>query len=80
MCSEGFDVATLNTLLIATSRPSVDQIVGRILRVDKKNRKIDPLILDVVDPAFRRQFQERLQLYKKRSYLIEKCLIEEHHS
>lgn len=76
MCSEGFDVATLNTLLIATSRPSVDQIVGRILRVDKKNRKIDPLILDVVDPAFRRQFQERLQLYKKRSYLIEKCLIE----
>jgi superfamily II DNA or RNA helicase len=76
MCSEGFDVSTLNTLLIATSRPSVDQIVGRILRVDKKNRKIDPLILDVVDPAFRRQFQERLQLYKKRSYLIEKCLIE----
>jgi superfamily II DNA or RNA helicase len=76
MCSEGFDVATLNTLLIATSRPSVDQIVGRILRVDKKNRTVDPLILDVVDPAFRRQFQERLQLYKKRSYLIEKCLIE----
>jgi superfamily II DNA or RNA helicase len=76
MCSEGFDVSTLNTLLIATSRPSVDQIVGRILRVDKKNRKIDPLILDVVDPAFRRQFQERLQLYKKRSYLVEKCVIE----
>ena len=76
MCSEGFDVSTLNTLLIATSRPSVDQIVGRILRVDKKNRKVDPLILDVVDPAFRRQFQERLQLYKKRSYLVEKCVIE----
>lgn len=76
MCSEGFDVSTLNTLLIATSRPSVDQIVGRILRVEKEGRKIDPLILDVVDPAFRRQFQERLQLYKKRSYLIEKCVIE----
>ena len=76
MCSEGFDVATLNTLLIATSRPDVDQIVGRILRVEKKGRKIDPLILDIVDPAFRRQFQERLQLYKKRSYLVEKCLIE----
>jgi len=76
MCKEGFDVATLNTLLIATSRPDVDQIVGRILRVEKEGRKIDPLILDVVDPAFRRQFQERLQLYKKRSYLIEKCVIE----
>ena len=76
MCKEGFDVATLNTLLIATSRPDVDQIVGRILRVEKQGRKIDPLILDVVDPAFRRQFQERLQLYKKRSYLVEKCVIE----
>lgn len=76
MCKEGFDVATLNTLLIATSRPDVDQIVGRILRVEKQGRKVDPLILDVVDPAFRRQFQERLQLYKKRSYLVEKCVIE----
>jgi superfamily II DNA or RNA helicase len=75
MCKEGFDVATLNTLLIATSRPDVDQIVGRILRVEKEGRKINPLILDVVDPAFRRQFQERLQLYKKRSYLIEKQVL-----
>jgi len=75
MCKEGFDVATLNTLLIATSRPDVDQIVGRILRVEKEGRKVNPLILDVVDPAFRRQFQERLQLYKKRSYLIEKQVL-----
>jgi superfamily II DNA or RNA helicase len=76
MCSEGFDVSTLNTLLMSTSRPDIEQIVGRIMRTDKTKRKLDPLILDVVDPAFRRQFQERLQLYKKRSYLIEKCVIE----
>jgi superfamily II DNA or RNA helicase len=75
MCKEGFDVATLNTLLIATSRPDVDQIVGRILRVEKEGRKVDPLILDLVDPAFRRQFQERLQLYKKRNYLVEKQML-----
>jgi superfamily II DNA or RNA helicase len=67
MCKEGFDVATLNTLLIATPRPDVDQIVGRILRVPKHQRTVDPLILDVVDPQFRRQFQERLALYKKRN-------------
>jgi len=72
MCKEGFDVATLNTLLIATSRPDVDQIVGRILRVEKEKRTVHPLILDVVDPAFRRQFQERLQLYRKRNYMVEK--------
>jgi superfamily II DNA or RNA helicase len=75
MCKEGFDVATLNTLVMATSRPDVDQIVGRILRVEKEKRTIHPLILDIVDPAFRRQFQERLQLYKKRNYIIEKNLI-----
>jgi superfamily II DNA or RNA helicase len=72
MTKEGFDVATLNTLLIATPRPDVDQIVGRILRVEKEGRKVDPLIIDVVDPAFRRQFQERLSLYRKRNYSVTK--------
>lgn len=75
MCKEGFDVATLNTLLLATSRPDVDQIVGRILRVDKTNRPVDPLIIDVVDPAFRRQFQSRLALYKSRNYEIQKMTL-----
>lgn len=75
MCKEGFDLATLNTLVMATSRPDVDQIVGRILRVDKEGRKVHPLIIDVVDPAFRRQFQTRLTLYKSRNYEIQKMII-----
>jgi len=75
MCKEGFDVSTLNTLLIATPRPDVDQIVGRILRTDKTTRKIDPLIIDVVDPAFRRQFQARNQLYKQRNYVVTKMKV-----
>ena len=66
------DVASLNTLVIATPRPDVDQIVGRILRVEKTTRKTAPLIIDIVDPAFRRQFQERLSLYTKREYKVEK--------
>ncbi len=72
MCKEGFDVPTLNTLLMATPRPDVDQIVGRILRVEKSARTIAPLILDIVDPQFRRQFQERNSLYKKRNYSVKK--------
>lgn len=72
MCKEGFDVAKLNTLIIATPRPDVDQIVGRILRIEKTKRTTDPLIIDIVDPAFRRQFQERLSLYKQRNYRVEK--------
>lgn len=72
MCKEGFDVPTLNTLIMATPRPDIDQIVGRILRVEKSARTIHPLIVDIVDPQFRRQFQERNGLYKKRDYTIRK--------
>jgi superfamily II DNA or RNA helicase len=75
MCKEGFDVATLNTLLMATPRPDIDQIVGRILRVEKSARTIHPLILDIVDPQFRRQFQERNGLYKKREYTVTKMAL-----
>jgi superfamily II DNA or RNA helicase len=75
LCKEGFDVPTLNTLLIATPRPDVDQIVGRILRVEKSKRNVNPLILDVVDVPFRRQFQERLSLYNKRNYKVQKMKI-----
>lgn len=71
MCKEGFDVPSLNTLLIATPRPDMDQVIGRILRVEKSKRTVHPLILDVVDSTFRRQFQERTALYKKRQYTID---------
>jgi superfamily II DNA or RNA helicase len=76
MCKEGFDVPTLNTLVMATPRPDVDQIVGRILRVEKSARTATPLILDLVDPQFRRQFQERNALYKQRSYKVTKMSIQ----
>jgi len=76
MCKEGFDVPTLNTLVMATPRPDVDQIVGRILRVEKSARTAAPLILDLVDPQFRRQFQERNALYKQRAYRVTKMSIQ----
>ena len=71
MCKEGFDVATLNTLVMATPRPDIDQIVGRILRTEKAKRTVDPLIVDIVDSTFRRQFQVRLKLYKDRDYAVD---------
>jgi superfamily II DNA or RNA helicase len=72
LVKEGFDVQKLNTLVMATPRPDIEQIVGRILRVEKSKRTTEPLIIDIVDPTFRRQFQQRLSLYKERSYVIEK--------
>lgn len=76
LCKEGFDVAKLNTLIMATPRPDIEQIVGRILRVEKSKRTTQPLILDIVDTTFRRQFQQRLSLYKERNYSIEKVNIQ----
>ena len=72
LCKEGFDVQKLNTLIMATPRPDIEQIVGRILRVEKSKRTTEPLIIDIIDPTFRRQFQSRLSLYKERNYVIEK--------
>jgi superfamily II DNA or RNA helicase len=75
MCKEGFDVATLNTLVMATPRPDIDQIVGRILRTEKTKRTVHPLIVDIVDSTFRRQFQARLKLYKDRNYNVDEMAV-----
>jgi superfamily II DNA or RNA helicase len=75
LVKEGFDNARLNTLVMATPRPDIEQIVGRILRVEKSKRTTEPLIVDIVDTTFRRQFQSRLSLYKERNYVIEKVTI-----
>jgi superfamily II DNA or RNA helicase len=75
MCKEGFDVPTLNTLMMATPRPDIDQIVGRILRVEKKGRAVHPLIIDIVDPQFKRQFGMRNSLYRKRQYRVTKMAL-----
>jgi superfamily II DNA or RNA helicase len=76
LVKEGFDVASLNTLVMATPRPDIEQIVGRILRVEKAKRTVAPLIFDIVDSTFRRQFQERLKLYRERSYEVEKITMD----
>jgi superfamily II DNA or RNA helicase len=75
MCREGFDVPTLNTLVMATPRPDIDQIVGRILRVEKAGRAVHPLIVDIVDPQFKRQFGMRNSLYRKRQYRVTKMAL-----
>jgi superfamily II DNA or RNA helicase len=76
LVKEGFDLASLNTLVMATPRPDIEQIVGRILRVEKAKRTVAPLIFDIVDSTFRRQFQARLSLYKDRNYIVEKVVMD----
>jgi len=68
MASEGLDIKTLTTLLMATPKTDITQSVGRILRV-KHSR---PLIIDIVDEhePFQRQWGKRRQWYDQNKYQI----------
>ena len=57
---------------MTTPRSSVEQSIGRIIR--KKSKHVKPLIIDIVDnlPSFVNQSKNRLKLYKKKEYYIEK--------
>jgi superfamily II DNA or RNA helicase len=71
MASEGLDIPTLNTLIMATPRREVEQSIGRIIR--KTDHVVQPLIIDIVDmlSCFVNQGIYRRKLYKKLNYKIE---------
>jgi superfamily II DNA or RNA helicase len=68
MASEGLDIKTLTTLLMATPKSDVCQSVGRILRVKHSN----PLVIDIVDShdIFEKQWMKRRAFYIKQKYEI----------
>lgn len=60
--SEGLDIPSLNTCILATPRIDVKQSVGRILRCPGGN----PIVVDIVDqhmPILKRQFSKRRTFY-----------------
>ena len=73
MASEGMNIPTLNTVLLATPKSNIEQSVGRILRLRPDERKVEPMILDVVDTAFVEcfgQWGKRKKFYKECGYLM----------
>lgn len=68
MASEGLDIKTLTTLLMATPKSDVCQSVGRILRSKHSN----PLVIDIIDvhDIFKNQFNKRKAYYKKKEYVL----------
>jgi superfamily II DNA or RNA helicase len=73
MAAEGFNVPTLNTVLLATPKSAVEQAVGRVLRQRPEERKVAPLICDVLDSVFSEchgQWRKRAKLYKTCGYGI----------
>jgi len=67
MSSEALDISSLNTVILATPRRKVEQSTGRILRKEKGNYLVQPLIIDVVDSLrpFMSQSYGRKTYYKK---------------
>lgn len=73
MVSEGFDLARLDTLVLATSKSDVEQSVGRIQRKHCLSEEDNvPMVIDVLDDysVFANQFARRLRFYKKNAYTI----------
>jgi superfamily II DNA or RNA helicase len=68
MASEGLDIKTLATLIMATPKTDIVQTVGRILRMPHKQ----PIVVDIIDKheLFRRQFYQRKRFYVKQNYKI----------
>jgi hypothetical protein len=73
MASEAMNIKTLNTMLMASPRRKIEQSTGRILRVQKADRKVQPLIVDVVDMhgIYQGQWLKRRAYYKKCAYKME---------
>jgi len=73
MASEGLDIKTLSSLIMATPKSSVEQCIGRILRI-KHDR---PLVVDIVDQHefFNRQWLKRKRFYAKEKYKIKRTNI-----
>jgi len=73
MASEGMNIPTLNAVLLATPKSSIEQSVGRILRLKPEERTIQPRIYDVLDTAFPEcygQWARRRKFYKECGYTV----------
>ncbi len=70
MASEAMNIKSLNAVVLASPRKRVEQSVGRILRERPSERKIPPLILDVVDShgVYQGQWRKRRAFYKACGY------------
>jgi superfamily II DNA or RNA helicase len=73
MASEAMNIKHLNCVLLASPRKKVEQSTGRILRVQKSQREVHPLIIDVIDShgMYQGQSRKRIQYYKKCKYQIQ---------
>lgn len=73
MASEAMNIKHLNCVIMASPRKKVEQSTGRILRVQKDQREVHPLIVDIVDShsIYQGQWKKRAAYYKRCAYRIQ---------
>jgi len=74
MASEAMNIKTLNAVILASPRKSVEQSTGRILRIRPDQRQVAPVIIDIVDEhsMYQSQWRKRLTYYRKCAYQVER--------
>jgi superfamily II DNA or RNA helicase len=72
MAAEGLDIATIDTIVLATPKTDIEQAVGRIRPKTGDSERNTPLVIDIVDEfsIFENQAFKRLAFYKKKNYEI----------
>ena len=73
MAAEGLDIATIDTIILATPKTDIEQAVGRIRPKIGETERNNPLVIDIVDQfsIFENQSYKRLAFYKKKNYEIQ---------
>ena len=78
MASEGLDIRSLTTLIMATPKTDIQQSVGRILR----EKHGQPIVVDIIDShePFKNQWKKRRAFYMKEKYKIMYTTSDKFHS
>lgn len=72
LASEGMDIPSLNTLVLASPVSSIEQAVGRIQRQKVTERVYTPLVIDILDEfsLFEAFGKKRIRFYKENNYTV----------
>ena len=75
MSSEGMDIPSLNTLILASPMSDIEQSVGRILR--KEHESLIPQVYDIMDnfSVFINQSIKRKRFYKSKKYRLNNSIV-----
>ena len=71
---EGLDIPRMNTLVLASPKKQIEQLVGRITRGKSGEKKINPVVYDIVDSSagiFSSMSAKRRRVYKRLGYHVQ---------